>query len=171
MAGVITDACIKCKHMECVEVCPVDAFYEGENMLVISPLECVDCGCCIEQCPIDAIVFDSEPRAAPWIELNAKYSKIWPNVTFDGGQTPADADKFHDVEEKFERYFSPESGKGDIGNPIRPSHVNICSTCEHGKIGVSQWGLREIAIIALIFGFLIAAVFVAAKVLFSFHPT
>jgi ferredoxin len=82
---VITDACIKCKHLACVEICPVDAFYEGENTLVINALECVDCGCCIEECPVDAIVFDTEPRAERWIELNAKYSKLWPNVIYNGG--------------------------------------------------------------------------------------
>ncbi|MBX9814653.1 MAG: DUF3470 domain-containing protein [Sphingomonas sp.] len=120
MTAVITDSCIKCKHMACVEVCPVDAFYEGENMLVINPTECVDCGCCIVECPIDAIVFDDDPRAGPWIELNAKYAAIWPNVTFDGGQTPADADQFKGVDGKFERYFSAAPGAGDIGvRPIR----------------------------------------------------
>jgi len=44
MAYVVTDNCIKCKYMDCVEVCPVDCFYEGENMLVIHPDECIDCG-------------------------------------------------------------------------------------------------------------------------------
>ncbi len=119
MPGVVTDACIKCKHMDCVEVCPVDAFYEGENMLVINPLECVDCGCCIEECPIDAIAFDTDIIAKPWLELNATYSGLWPNVTFDGGQTPDDADQFHAVANKFDTYFSPLAGKGDVGRPIR----------------------------------------------------
>jgi len=130
VTGVITDACIKCKHMACVEVCPVDAFYEGENMLVISPLECVDCGCCIEACPVDAIVFDIEPRARPWLELNKKYSTLWPNVTFDGGQTPADADQFRSLSGKFERYFSPDPGEGDIGSPVRPARASACNRCD-----------------------------------------
>jgi ferredoxin len=129
MTGVITDACIKCKHMACVEVCPVDAFYEGENMLVISPLECVDCGCCIEECPIDAIVFDDNPIARPWLDLNAEYSRLWPNVTFDGGQTPPDADQFHYLPGKFERYFSPNPGKGDIGSPSKSARNNPCAGC------------------------------------------
>lgn len=134
MAGVITDACIKCKHMDCVEVCPVDAFYEGENMLVINPLECVDCGCCIEQCPIDAIVFDNEPRAQPWLDLNAKYSKLWPNVTFNGGQRPPDAEKFHSVTGKFERYFSPNPGEGDVGSPINSTQVRTCVRCNQETV-------------------------------------
>lgn len=138
MTGVITDTCIKCKHMDCVEVCPVDAFYEGENMLVINPLECVDCGCCIDACPVDAIVFENEPRAEPWLALNAKYSALWPNVTFDAGQTPADADQFRSVTGKFELYFSPTPGEGDIGSPVRAARAHACDHCRRetglGKI-------------------------------------
>ena len=151
MAGVITDACIKCKHMECVEVCPVDAFYEGEHMLVINPLECVDCGCCIEQCPVDAIVFDNEPRAQPWIDLNAQYSKLWPNVTFNGGQCPDDADQFRSVPDKFELYFSPNPGKGDVGPSIQALRSGPCANC-----GSKTGGVRKIMIVlgvgVLIFG-------------------
>ena len=44
MPYVVTRSCIKCKYMDCCEVCPVDCFYEGENMLVINPDECIDCG-------------------------------------------------------------------------------------------------------------------------------
>ena len=55
VTAVVTDACIKCKYMDCVEVCCVDAFYEGENMLVINPAECVYCGVCIEECPAERL--------------------------------------------------------------------------------------------------------------------
>jgi ferredoxin len=137
MTGVITDRCIKCKHMDCVEVCPVDAFYEGENMLVINPNECVDCGCCIVECPIDAIVFDDEPAAVPWMELNAKYSKLWPNVTYDGGQTPADADQFHYTADKFDLYFSPSPGLGDVGPRARPYASAECSNCKRNSFFVA----------------------------------
>ena len=58
MTYIVKDECIKCKLMDCVEVCPVDCFYEGENMLVISPEECIDCGVCEPECPVDAIVAD-----------------------------------------------------------------------------------------------------------------
>ena len=61
MTYVVLDACIKCKHTDCVEVCPVDCFYEGENMLVIHPDECIDCGVCEPECPVDAIKPDTEP--------------------------------------------------------------------------------------------------------------
>ena len=55
MAFVVTESCIECKHTDCVEVCPVDCFYEGENMLVIHPDECIDCGVCEPECPAEAI--------------------------------------------------------------------------------------------------------------------
>ena len=60
MTYVVTEACIKCKFMDCVEVCPVDCFYEGENMLVIHPDECIDCGVCEPECPPEAIKADTE---------------------------------------------------------------------------------------------------------------
>ena len=60
MTYVVTDACVRCKYMDCVEVCPVDCFYEGENMLVINPTECIDCGVCEPECPVDAIKPDTE---------------------------------------------------------------------------------------------------------------
>ena len=59
MTYYVKDECIKCKLMDCVEVCPVDCFYEGENMLVIDPDECIDCGVCEPECPVDAIVPDT----------------------------------------------------------------------------------------------------------------
>ena len=65
MTHVVIDNCIKCKYMDCVEVCPVDCFYEGENMLVIHPDECIDCGVCVPECPAEAIVPDSDPAAEP----------------------------------------------------------------------------------------------------------
>ena len=67
--------------MDCVEVCPVDCFYEGENMLVIHPDECIDCGVCVPECPVDAIKPDTEPGLEKWLRLNAEYAKVWPNIT------------------------------------------------------------------------------------------
>jgi NAD-dependent dihydropyrimidine dehydrogenase PreA subunit len=61
LAYVINESCIKCKLLDCVEVCPVDCFYEGENTLVIHPDECIDCGICEPECPVDAIKPDTEP--------------------------------------------------------------------------------------------------------------
>ena len=71
MTFVVTDNCIKCKYMDCVEVCPVDCFYEGENMLVIHPDECIDCGVCEPECPAEAIFPDTKPGLENWLKLNA----------------------------------------------------------------------------------------------------
>ena len=76
MTYVVTDNCIKCKYMDCVEVCPVDCFYEGENMLVIHPDECIDCGVCEPECPADAIKPDTEPDPESWLKLNTDYSQV-----------------------------------------------------------------------------------------------
>jgi Fe-S-cluster-containing hydrogenase component 2 len=67
--------------MDCVEVCPVDCFYEGENMLVIHPDECIDCGVCEPECPVDAIKPDTEPGLEKWLEINTQYAQVWPNIT------------------------------------------------------------------------------------------
>ncbi len=80
MTYVVNDKCIKCKLTDCVDVCPVDCFYEGKNMLVIKPDECIDCGVCEPECPVDAITADTEPGSEKWLEINTKYSEIWPNI-------------------------------------------------------------------------------------------
>ena len=75
MTYVVKDACIKCKYMDCVEVCPVDCFYEGENMLVIHPDECIDCGVCEPECPAEAISDDSDDASKKWIEITENMLK------------------------------------------------------------------------------------------------
>jgi ferredoxin len=100
MTYVVTENCIKCKYMDCVEVCPVDCFYAGEAMLVISPDECIDCGVCEPECPADAIVPDSDSRATPeWLRLNAEFAAVWPNLT-QKGVPPADADAWDGAPDK-----------------------------------------------------------------------
>jgi len=106
MTYVVTDNCIKCKYTDCVEVCPVDCFYEGENFLVINPDECIDCGVCEPECPAEAILPDTEPGLEKWITLNAEYSEKWPNITEKKDPLP-DAEEFDGKENKFEKYFSP----------------------------------------------------------------
>jgi ferredoxin len=91
MTYVVTEVCIKCKYMDCVEVCPVDCFYEGENMLVIHPDECIDCGVCEPECPVDAIKPDTEPSLDRWLDINRQYSDSWPNITTKK-PAPPDAD-------------------------------------------------------------------------------
>jgi ferredoxin len=111
MTYVVTEACVRCKLMDCVEVCPVDCFYEGENMLVIHPDECIDCGVCEPECPVDAILPDTEPGMDKWVEINREYAAAWPNITRKG-EPPADADAFREVANKFEQFFSPNPGAG-----------------------------------------------------------
>ena len=78
MTYVVNEKCIKCKLMDCVEVCPVDCFYEGENMLAIKPEECIDCGVCEPECPEDAIKPDSD-SIIHWTNINKEYSEKWYN--------------------------------------------------------------------------------------------
>ncbi len=111
MTYVVTEACIKCKYMDCVEVCPVDCFYEGENMLVIHPDECIDCGVCEPECPVDAIKADTESGLEKWLTLNKDFAGKWPNITVKG-EPPADAKDFDTVEGKLEKFFSPNPGQG-----------------------------------------------------------
>ncbi len=111
MPYVVTESCIKCKYTDCVEVCPVDCFYEGENMLVIHPDECIDCGVCEPECPVDAIVPDSDPKAEALAEMNREFSDQWPNITRKK-KAPADADAWKDVPNKYADHFSPKPGAG-----------------------------------------------------------
>ncbi|MEO6841643.1 MAG: ferredoxin FdxA [Bradyrhizobium sp.] len=112
MTFVVTDNCIRCKYMDCVEVCPVDCFYEGDNMLVINPDECIDCGVCEPECPAEAIFPDSEPGLEAWVKLNAQYAAVWPNISIKRDE-PDDAKAFDGVANKLEQYFSAEPGQGD----------------------------------------------------------
>lgn len=112
MTYIVTDSCIKCKLMDCVEVCPVDCFYEGENALVINPAECIDCGVCEPECPVDAIKPHAEDEAdGRWLKHNTAFAKIWPNITLKG-TPPADSKAFEKEEGKFEKYFSAKPGTG-----------------------------------------------------------
>ena len=104
MTYIVNDKCIKCKLMDSVEVCPVDCFYEGKNMLVIKPDECIDCGVCEPECPINAIVPDTNNDVEKWLEINTKYSEIWPNINKKKDPLE-DHKKYEDEENKFEKYF------------------------------------------------------------------
>ena len=111
MTYVVVEACIKCKLTDCVEVCPVDCFYEGENMLVIHPDECIDCGVCEPECPVEAIHPDTDDTSEEFVELIRKYAEIWPNITRKG-DSPPDADDWRDVSNKFAEHFSENPGQG-----------------------------------------------------------
>lgn len=83
MTYVVGEQCIQCKHTDCVEVCPVDCFYEGPNMLVIHPDECIDCALCVIECPVDAIFSaeDLPQQEQPFLVLNAELAEVWPNTS------------------------------------------------------------------------------------------
>ena len=112
MTYIVNDKCIMCKYTDCVEVCPVDCFYEGKNMLVIHPDECIDCGVCEPECPPEAILPDSEPGAEVWLKLNSRLSEVWPNIT-QRRNPPADADAMQDKKDKFETFFTEAPGEGN----------------------------------------------------------
>ena len=103
MAYVVTESCIKCKYTDCVEVCPVDCFYEGPEFLVIHPDECIDCGLCEPECPIEAIYADDElpENQIEFIEINAKLADVYENITEAKDPLP-EADVFKDVNEKIQ---------------------------------------------------------------------
>jgi len=104
MTHVVTENCIKCKHTDCVVVCPVDCFYEGPNFLAINPDECIDCGVCIPECPINAIVEDtnkSVPNMQFLIDLNKRLSSKWPSITEKRDPLP-DAAEWKDKPDKLD---------------------------------------------------------------------
>lgn len=113
MAFVVCEPCIKCKYTECVSVCPVTCFHEGETMLVIDPEECIDCGVCVDECPTRAIYCDEETpeKWRDYIALNAKYAKQWPLIR-DSQEPLPTAEAFREIENKRE-HFSPEAGTGN----------------------------------------------------------
>ncbi|TDJ36434.1 MAG: ferredoxin family protein [Gammaproteobacteria bacterium] len=101
MTFVVGENCIKCKLTDCVEVCPVDCFYEGPNMLVIHPDECIDCALCEPECPVDAIYSEDELPAGQeeFLTLNQELADTWPNIT-EMKDAPPDADDWREVKDK-----------------------------------------------------------------------
>jgi ferredoxin len=101
MTYVVTESCIKCKYTDCVDVCPVDCFREGPNMLVIDPDECIDCTLCVAECPVEAIFAEDDVPVdqRPYIAVNAELAKAWPAIT-EKKDAPADADEWAKVKDK-----------------------------------------------------------------------
>ena len=104
MTFVVTEQCIKCKYTDCVEVCPVDCFYEGPNFLVINPDECIDCALCEPECPVNAIVSEDDLslEQKPFMALNAELAAKWPNITVKK-EPPSDAKTWEKVHDKRQR--------------------------------------------------------------------
>jgi ferredoxin len=103
MTHIVTESCIRCRYTDCVDVCPVDCFREGPNMLVIDPDECIDCAVCIPECPVEAILAEEDVPAdqQKFIELNAELAKSWPSITRTKDPL-ADADEWKEVKDKLQ---------------------------------------------------------------------
>jgi ferredoxin len=103
MTHVVTEACIKCKHTDCVDVCPVDCFREGPNFLTIDPDECIDCAVCIPECPVNAIYAEEDvpPAQRNFIALNAELAREWPAIT-DRKEALPEAEEFKEVQDKLQ---------------------------------------------------------------------
>ncbi len=101
MTFVVTEQCIKCKYTDCVEVCPVDCFYEGPNFLTINPDECIDCALCEPECPVNAIYSEDDlpEKYKDYLPLNKKLAEKWPNITRIK-EAPKDADEWANVPDK-----------------------------------------------------------------------
>lgn len=103
MTHVVLDSCIRCRYTDCVDVCPVDCFRIGPNMLVIDPDECIDCAVCVPECPVDAIKAEEDVPAAQidFIALNAELAPSWPAITRKQDPLP-DADQWKDEPDKLQ---------------------------------------------------------------------
>ena len=101
MTHVVLDSCIRCRYTDCVDVCPVDCFREGPNMLVIDPDECIDCAVCIPECPVDAIRAEEDvpPGQIEFVALNAELARSWPGITRKHDALP-DAEQWKDETDK-----------------------------------------------------------------------
>ena len=101
MTFVVTEPCIRCKYTDCVDVCPVDAFREGPNFLVIDPADCIDCAVCVPECPVNAIYADEDVPAKQqhFTALNAELARQWKPITRTKLALP-DADAWCKIEAK-----------------------------------------------------------------------
>ncbi len=103
MTHVVVEPCIKCKYTDCVAVCPVDCFHEGKDMLVIDPEECIDCGACVDECPVHAIYPEEDlpEKYQEWLGLNVTYTEKWPLINETQEPLPT-AEEYKDTENKKE---------------------------------------------------------------------
>ncbi len=105
MSYVVTESCIRCKYMDCVDICPVECFHEGPNMLVIDPDVCIDCALCQPLCPVDAIQPDTESDMAKWVSFNRSWASKWPQIK-EKKTPPPDADDWASIPQKMDQFRS-----------------------------------------------------------------
>ena len=137
MTYVVTESCIKCKYTDCVEVCPVDCFYEGPEFLVIHPDECIDCGLCEPECPIEAIYADDElpPNQIEFVEINARLADVYENIT-EAKEPLPDADNFKDLENKREFLNIGINDQNETKSPSENS--NTILLYDNGEIVINN---------------------------------
>ena len=137
MTYVVTESCIKCKYTDCVEVCPVDCFYEGPEFLVIHPDECIDCGLCEPECPIEAIYADDELPAnqIEFVEINARLADVYENIT-EAKEPLPDADNFKDLENKREFLNIGINNQNETTSPSENS--NTILLYDNGEIVINN---------------------------------
>ena len=137
MTYVVTESCIKCKYTDCVEVCPVDCFYEGPEFLVIHPDECIDCGLCEPECPIEAIFADDELPAnqIEFVEINARLADVYENIT-EAKEPLPDADNFKDLENKREFLNIGINNQNETTSPSENS--NMILLYDNGEIVINN---------------------------------
>lgn len=107
MTYIVTEPCINCKYTDCVEVCPVDCFYQGPNFLTIHPDECIDCNACVPTCPVEAIYADDEvpEEYAHYYQWNDYLSRQWKEMGYnitEEKEDPEDAEEWEDREKSEE---------------------------------------------------------------------
>ena len=139
MTFIVGENCIKCKYTDCVEVCPVDCFYEGPNFLVINPDECIDCTLCEPECPVEAIYSEDELPAGQeqFIQINEELSQEWPVIT-EMKDPPEDADEWREVKDKLGAWLQGmvphragdfAQAMMDLGATVCAPRTALCTAC------------------------------------------
>ena len=146
MTYVVTESCIKCKYTDCVEVCPVDCFYEGPEFLVIHPDECIDCGVCEPECPIEAIYADDELPAnqIEFVEINARLADVYENIT-EAKEPLPDADHFKDLENKREFLNIGINNQSETTSPSENSNTILLYDNGEMIINNSKFKIDELS--------------------------
>ena len=146
MTYVVTESCIKCKYTDCVEVCPVDCFYEGPEFLVIHPDECIDCGLCEPECPIEAIFADDELPAnqIEFVEINARLADVYENIT-EAKEPLPDADHFKDLENKREFLNIGINNQSETTSPSENSNTILLYDNGEMVINNSKFKIDELS--------------------------
>ena len=146
MTYVVTESCIKCKYTDCVEVCPVDCFYEGPEFLVIHPDECIDCGLCEPECPIEAIYADDELPAnqIEFVEINARLADVYENIT-EAKEPLPDADHFKDLENKREFLNIGINNQSETTSPSENSNTILLYDNGEMIINNSKFKIDELS--------------------------